>query len=97
MTIFAVTYRYSEDVETRDRVRPEHRDYLRELADRGLLLLSGPYGPSEAPGGLLLFRGADKEQIAELVAKDPFLLNGVIAETTITEWNPVIGPLLSAL
>lgn len=97
MTIFAVTYRYTEDAETRDRVRPEHRDYLRELADQGFVLLSGPCGPSEAPGALLLFRAEDKDQIAQLVAKDPFMANGVIAETTITEWEPVIGPLLPAL
>ena len=97
MTIFAVTYRYSDDVETRDRLRPEHRYYLRGLADQGSLLLSGPHGPDEAPGALLLFRGDDKEQIAELVAKDPFMPSGVIAETTTTEWEPVIGPLLSAL
>jgi uncharacterized protein YciI len=50
MTIFAVTYRYSDDVATRDNLRTEHRDYLRGLADQGLLLVSGPFGPDEAPG-----------------------------------------------
>ena len=48
MTIFAVTYRYSDDVATRDALRTEHRDYLRGLADQGLLLVSGPFGPDEA-------------------------------------------------
>ena len=60
MTIFAVTYRYSDDVATRDALRTEHRDYLRGLADRGLLLVSGPFGADEAPGALLLFRADDK-------------------------------------
>ncbi|MFI6357229.1 YciI family protein [Streptomyces sp. NPDC050743] len=45
MTIVAVTYRYTDDVARRDRVLPEHRDWLHALADQGVLLLSGPYGP----------------------------------------------------
>jgi uncharacterized protein YciI len=97
MTIFAVTYLYTDDVTTRDSVRAEHRDYLRELADQGLLLLSGPHGPAEAPGALLLLRADDKAQIGELVEKDPFTTSGVLAETEVVEWDPVIGPLLSAL
>ena len=94
MTIFAVTYRYSDDVATRDNLRTEHRDYLRGLADQGLLLVSGPFGPDEAPGALLLFRADDKAHVDALVEKDPFTLSGVIAETDSTEWEPVIGPLL---
>jgi uncharacterized protein YciI len=96
MTIFAVTYRYSDDVATRDNLRTEHRDYLRRLADRGLLL-SGPFGPDEAPGALLLFRADDKAHVDALVKKDPFTPSGVIAQTDTAEWEPVIGPLLPVL
>ncbi len=97
MTIFAVTYRYSEDVATRDALRTEHRDYLRGLADQGHLLVSGPFGPTEAAGALLLFRTDDKAHLDALIAKDPFTTSGVIAEATAAEWEPVIGPLLPAL
>ena len=55
MTMFAVTYGYTDDVRTRDSLRTEHRYYLRGLADQGILLLSGPYGAAEDPGALLLF------------------------------------------
>ena len=97
MTIFAVTYRYSDDVATRDNLRTKHRDYLRGLADKGLLLVSGPFGPDEAPGALLLFRADDKAHVDALVEKDPFTPSGVIAQTDTTEWEPVIGPLLPVL
>ena len=97
MTIFAVTYRYSDDVATRDALRTEHRDYLRGLADRGLLLVSGPFGADEAPGALLLFRADDKAHVDALVEKDPFTPSGVIAQTDTAEWEPVIGPLLPVL
>jgi uncharacterized protein len=97
MTIYAVTYRYTDDVATRDRVRPEHREYLRGLADQGLLLLSGPFGPNEAPGALLIFRAADKAEVNALIEKDPFSTSGVIAGSETREWEPVIGPLRSGI
>jgi uncharacterized protein len=97
MPIFAVTYRYTDDVATRDSVRTEHRDYLRRLAEHGLLLLSGPYGAGEAPGALLLFRADGRAQVTALVRNDPFSAQGVIAETRTAEWGPVIGPLLAAV
>ena len=97
MTMFAVTYGYTDDVTTRDSLRTEHRDHLRKLADQGVLLLSGPYGPPEAPGALLLFLADDKAYIAALVAKDPFATSGVIADFRIAHWDPVIGSLLTAI
>jgi uncharacterized protein YciI len=97
MSIFAVTYHYTDDISSRDSLRTEHRDYLRGLANQGILLLSGPYGPDEVPGALLLFRAQDKAHIAALVAKDPFSRHGVIADTQTAEWEPVLGPLLAAI
>src|SRR4051812_17583433 len=96
MPTFAVTYPYTDDVATRDSVHTEHRDYLRRLAEQGLLLLSGPYGAGEAPGALLLFRADGKAQVTALVRNDPFSARGVVAETRAAEWEPVIGPLLAA-
>ncbi|MFF7190345.1 YciI family protein [Streptomyces sp. NPDC008222] len=97
MTVVAVTYRYTDDVARRDRVLPEHRDWLRGLADQGVLLVSGPYGPDEPRGALLLFR-ADKAQVRALMEKDPFAaVGGVIAETEIAVWEPVIGFVLAAV
>jgi uncharacterized protein YciI len=92
MTIFAVTYRYSDDVATRDNLRTKHRDYLAGLPTKGLLLVSGPFGPDEAPGALLLFRADDKAHVDALIDKDPFTTSGVIAEAPPPEWEPVIGP-----
>ena len=97
MTMFAVTDGYTDDVTTRDSLRTEHRDYLRGLANQGILLLSGPYGPAEDPGALLLFLADDKAYIAALVAKDPFATSGVIADFQIAQWDPVIGSLRTSI
>ena len=97
MTIFAVTYRYTDDVATRDNQRTQHRDYLRGLAVQGRLLVSGPYGPNDDAGALLLFSAESRSQVEALIRDDPFTVHGVIAETGTAEWEPVIGPLLPAI
>ena len=97
MTIFAVTYRYTDDIATRDDNRTEHRDYLRDLAVQGRLLVSGPYGPNDDAGALLLFSAESRGEVEALVRDDPFTVHGVIAETGTAEWEPVIGPLLPAI
>jgi hypothetical protein len=42
------------------------------LPTKGHLLVSGPFGPDEAPGALLLFRADDKAHVDALIEKDPF-------------------------
>ncbi|KQS63626.1 YciI family protein [Modestobacter sp. Leaf380] len=94
--IFAVTYRYTDDTETRDAVRAEHRDHLRALAADGKLLISGPFAPGEPAGALLLFRAETRDEVAGWIAADPFSVRGVVAESTTTEYLPVLGSLLPA-
>lgn len=94
--IFAVTYRYTDDTETRDAVRAEHRDHLRALAEAGTLLVSGPYAAGEAAGALLLVRADSKDDVAKLIADDPFSARGVVASSTTTEWEPVLGSLIAS-
>jgi uncharacterized protein YciI len=95
--IVAVTYRYTEDVATRDEVRAEHREFLRGLADAGHLLLSGPFGADAPAGALLVYRADDLAQVQGWVDADPFSTRGVVASSTVTEWEPVLGTLLPAL
>ena len=95
-SVVTVTYRYTDDVTARDRVLPEHRDYLRALADEGVLLVAGPYAPGEPRGALLVFR-ADKAQVAAVLRNDPFTGKGVLATTEIVAWEPVIGTAVAAL
>ena len=97
MTVFAVTYRYTNDVATRDTFRTEHRDYLRGLADQNILLVSGPFGATEQPGALLLFRATSKAEVEAHVRADPFTTEGVIGNFTVLEWEPVVGPLAKTL
>ena len=90
MSYFAVQYDYAPEADL-DGVRPVHRAYLRELADAGDLVASGPLVGSDAPGALLILRAPDPAEVAHLLDRDPFVAAGAIARRTITQWDPVIG------
>ena len=94
MAVYAVTYTYAEGSDAaRDEHRPAHRGYLNGLSDRGVNLVSGPFGPQDAPGALLLFRAGSAGEVRSLVDADPFVVAGVVADIQVREWAAVLGPL----
>jgi uncharacterized protein YciI len=70
-------------------VRPAHREYLKALADEGTVAVAGPIGADV--GGLMLFRAENAEELQKLLDADPYHVEGVLAERTVREFNPVIG------
>ncbi len=60
MGIFALTYIYTDDDAGRDEHRPAHKDHISGLAANDVVLMSGPLGPDEAPGALIVVRADDK-------------------------------------
>ncbi len=90
MSFFAVEYVYSPAADA-DDVRPAHRAYLRQLAESGDLVASGPFVGPKTPGALLIMRADHRDRVADLLDRDPFVTSGVVATRTITEWDPVIG------
>ncbi|SDF58224.1 hypothetical protein SAMN05216553_102166 [Lentzea fradiae] len=92
MARFAVELVYGPDREKRLAVRPEHREYVASLAEKGAVLLSGPY--ADDTGALIVYEAADEAAVKELIAADPYTAADV-AEWTVREWNTVLGSLLS--
>jgi uncharacterized protein YciI len=91
MPTYAVRYTYDERDDVRDVFRAEHRAYLSELADRGTLLVSGPFADG-APGALLVFRADDRAVVDALLAADPFAREGLVADADVRAWELVLGP-----
>ena len=92
MGTFAVTYQYAAgSAEARDEHRPRHVAFLRSQFDGGRLLTSGPFGPEDEPGALLIFAGQDKAEVEALADQDPFHRQGLIAERRIRQWNIFFG------
>ena len=90
MAIFAVTYKYIDDPELINQIRPSHRVWLKELLDQDILLVSGPMVNRAA--SLLVFRSESVEALSSLLDNDPLEVAGVIEERIIEEWNTVFGP-----
>lgn len=83
--------RYRRPLDVVLQVVDEHRAYLRQLQDEGLLLGSGPLVPRS--GGALLLRVPDDAVDATLDRirdGDPFTVRGV-AQYELMPWAPNIG------
>lgn len=91
MSIYAVSYTYSDDVATRDEVRPSHRDFLRGLNAEGVVRASGPV--DGGIGALVVLEAESAEDALRILDADPFQLRGVIAERGVRQWDVVIGGL----
>lgn len=91
MPFYAVTYRYTDDSARLDEARPAHREFLSSLAGSGLLRASGPYVEAPQPSALLVFTADSEQHVRDVLADDPFQQAGLVAETSVLQWNPVIG------
>lgn len=91
MSIFAVSYTYTDDVATRDEVRPDHRDFLRDLNAEGVVRASGPV--DGGTGALVIVEATSAEAALGILDADPFEVRGVIAERSVRQWDVVIGGL----
>jgi uncharacterized protein YciI len=91
MPLFALVYRYIDDADVVAKHRPEHRAYLRELARAGELVLGGPLGEPEPPGGLLIVDAECAARVEELSDNDPFHTRGIVKERSIQRWTLSFG------
>ncbi|MFY9635887.1 MAG: YciI family protein [Cellulosimicrobium cellulans] len=92
MPTFAVTYSYTDGTTAgRDQHRPRHVEFLQSQFDGGRLVKSGPFGPDEAPGALLLINGESKADVEALMDQDPFFQNNLVEERSNRQWNIFFG------
>ena len=83
--------RYRVPIEEVVKVTDEHRAYLRELKQKGVLIAAGPFDPRM--GGALLLRINEADVAASLNRirdEDPFVTKG-IAQYELLPWKPAIG------
>ncbi|HEY8374195.1 MAG TPA: muconolactone Delta-isomerase family protein [Pseudonocardiaceae bacterium] len=89
MARFAVQLVFGADRERRLEVRPAHREYLKGLAERGVLLAAGPW--ADDSGALLVYEVADRDELQRVLDEDPYTPAKVVQEITVREWTPVTG------
>jgi len=91
MSTYAVSYTYTDDVATRDEVRPDHRAFLRALNADGVVRASGPV--DGGVGALLILEAESADAALAVLDEDPFALRGLVAERGVRQWDVVIGGL----
>jgi uncharacterized protein YciI len=64
---------------------PAHSARLDEFRERGTLLMVGAFGNPQEEGSMAIF--STREAAEEFVSGDPFVLNGVIRNWYVREWD----------
>ena len=82
--MFIVLVKYVKPLAVIDGLLPEHRKFLEENYRAGLFLVSGPREPRD--GGIILAQAGSREELAKVLARDPFVIQGA-AECEIIEFK----------
>ena len=90
MPWFTVDTRYVEDRERLLAARPDHRAYLIQLAEQGIVTGAGPW--ADDTGGFAIYQVADRAELDRLLAEDPYTIERVAADRTVREWKLTLGP-----
>lgn len=85
--MFIISLTYIKSLEEVEALLEDHVDYLKEQYSLGNFLASGRKVPRT--GGIILARGASREEIETIIALDPFYRHHV-AEYEITEFSPTM-------
>lgn len=83
--LFVVILRYLVDIQTIDRNRPQHLDFLNQYSDSGKIILSGRQNP--LTGGVIIINAQSRNEVENIMKDDPFI-NLKLAETSIFEFEP---------
>jgi uncharacterized protein YciI len=89
MATFAVVWDYTDDAAVTEASRAAHGAYVKQLLDNGTLLEAGPW--TDGSGALLIFSVADRAELDELIAADPYSTGGVIVRSDVHEWKASLG------
>ena len=68
---------------------PAHKARLDEFHERGDLLMVGTFGDPQTQGSMSVFR--TREAAEEFARGDPFVLNGVVRDWEVRDWDEVLS------
>ena len=77
-------------LERRPEFREEHLGLARAARERGHLALAGAF-TDPADTALLVWSTEDRSVVQAFAEADPYVVNGLVREWRIREWNVVVG------
>ena len=69
----------------------EHAAFIDDLVERGIFVMGGPF--ADLSGSLTLLENVTEDEARELVARDPFVANGVFVLDDLRAWNVYVDEL----
>lgn len=85
--MICVELAFTEDP-ARLELRPQHRERLRALHEKGDLRLAGPW--DDESGALLVF-DCQRSTVDQVLADDPYYAAPGVSVASVRTWNPVVG------
>ena len=73
--MFVVLLTYTKPLEAVDALVPAHREFLQQMYQAGIFLLSGRKEPRD--GGVILAHAPSLQELQVALAEDPFQIHGV--------------------
>lgn len=93
---FTAFVEYAPEPERIAQIRPAHRAYLKDLLDRGRLVLAGPF--ADGSGALFVYDAPNEAAAARLADDDPFAQASLFKRVVMKPWTlAFLSPLHSAL
>jgi len=91
MAYFALEYELVDNFpDLRAPYREQHLGLLRNLHDRGDVVLAGAFA-DPADRALLIFAGADRSVAESFAEQDPYVVNGLVKRWGVRLWTVVVG------
>jgi uncharacterized protein YciI len=69
----------------------EHGEFVDDLVARGTMVMGGPF--ADYSGSLIVLENVGEHEARELVARDPFVANGVFVLEDVRAWNVYVDEL----
>lgn len=92
MSYYTVTFLHTKLIRWGLRL-PAHVKYLNQMIDDGTLQVSGPLKVARYRAAMLIFQVPNRSTLDHLVENDPYSLHGLVAKSTVNEWQINIGSL----
>jgi len=97
--MFIITLTYVAPLEKLDALMPAHMKFLKQCYDQNIFLTSGRQVPRT--GGIIVAQGKSKDEITDLMKKDPFCSKGlatfVVTEFLNSQMHPKFKEMMSKL
>ena len=63
----------------------EHATFMDRLFENGTVVLGGPF--ADASGSLVIVEAENEQEVADLVARDPFVVHDIFALSSLKQWQ----------